>query len=296
MGRSALVSFAGSFVLAVAVVVSSPIAPAPAPGDGVRVVGHAIVAAPAAQKTAPKTAAAKKAAAKKAAAKKAAAKKAAAKQAAPKQASVTPAPAAPAASAACTDAAYALAKWRMTSKFNWYYNPANAPASVADTALATLRTGTATVFTGQNRCGDTPALTLSEQYQGTTTATAQVSATGTCTGNDNRSVTSWGDLPTHTLAYTCVYYRSNGSILSSDMLIDNKIHKWFTTKPASCSNTFDLLAVVVHERGHTVGLDHVDQAAHKVATMSPRTLACDTSERSLSAGDLAGLVARYGTS
>jgi len=259
MGRSALVSLAGSLVLAVAFTVAHPASPAPVPGSGVRVVGHAVAAAPAQKQAEPA------------------------------------APAAPDTSAACTDTAYALAKWRVTGKFTWYYNPADAPASVADTALATLQTGTATIFTGQNRCGSTPALTLSEQYQGTTTATAQVSAEGTCTGNDNRSVTSWGDLPARTLAYTCTYYRANGSILSSDMLIDNKVHKWFTAKPASCSNMFDLLAVVVHERGHTVGLAHVDQKTHKAATMSPRTLACDTSERTLSAGDLAGLVALYGT-
>ena len=50
MGRSALVSFAGSFVLSIAVAVAHPTSPAPASGDGVRVVGHAVVAASAAMR------------------------------------------------------------------------------------------------------------------------------------------------------------------------------------------------------------------------------------------------------
>lgn len=77
------------------------------------------------------------------------------------------------------------------------------------------------------------------------------------------------------------------------MLIDNKLHQWFTTLPAGCSNKFDLLAVVVHQRGHTVGLAHVDQATHGTETMSPQTLPCDISERLLAGGDLAGLISMY---
>jgi hypothetical protein len=199
--------------------------------------------------------------------------------------------------AGCRDTARVLAAWRLPSTFRWYYNPRHAPAPVAATALTALRNGTWTVFHANYRCGGTTSLATAERYVGTSARAAQVSSTGACTGNDNVSVASWGRLPSSMLAYTCIYYRTGTKqILASDVLIDNKIHKWFTTKPASCSNMFDLLAVVVHERGHTVGLDHVDQTAHKVATMSPRTLACDTSERTLSAGDLAGLVARYGTS
>jgi hypothetical protein len=293
MARSALVSLAVSLVLAAGFAAETT-GSTSSRANGARTVSHAVFVKKAAQKLAPKSTAARTAA-QRAAAKRAAAKRAAAKRAATRKTAAKPTIPASTTSAACMDTTYTLAKWRVTSRFDWYYNPAGAPASVADTALATLQTGTATVFTGHNRCGSAPKLGLSEQYRGTTTATAQVSATGKCTGNDNRSVTSWGDLGTDMLAYTCTYYRNNGSVLSSDMLIDNKFHRWFTTKPASCSNMFDLLAVMVHERGHTVGLGHVDQAAHTVATMSPRSLACDTSDRTLSAGDLAGLVALYGT-
>lgn len=258
MSRTTLVSLAGS--IAVAALVVAPIAsstPAARPADGVTVVGEAILAGSAKPATKAATVAA-------------------------------PIP-------ACLDTSYAAAPWKLSGTFKWYYNPANAPASVASTALSTLQTGTRNVMTGQNRCGSAPKLTTTDQYLGTSTKVAQVSNTGACTGNDNVSVASWGNLPPTTLAYTCTYYRTGtGAVLGSDVLIDNKVHQWFTTMPASCSNKFDLLSVVVHERGHTVGLAHVDQTTHAIETMSPKTRACDVSKRLLAAGDVAGMTSLYG--
>jgi hypothetical protein len=197
--------------------------------------------------------------------------------------------------AACAGSAYSLSPWRLSGTFTWYYNPISAPASVATTALDALKSGTQSAFGGKNRCGASSSVNAVQAFAGTTTRAAQVSALGTCTGNDGLSVTSWGDLPVNTLAYTCTYYRtSTHAVLASDMLIDNKVHSWFTTQPASCSNKFDLESVVVHERGHTMGLNHVDQATQPTQTMSPKTRPCDVSKRLLARGDLAGLSAIYG--
>lgn len=77
-----------------------------------------------------------------------------------------------------------------------------------------MRTGTTNAFTGQNRCGAAHALTTTEQYLGTSTKAAEVSAKGACTGNDGVSVTSWGALPTTTLAYTWTYYRPSNATMS----------------------------------------------------------------------------------
>ena len=78
------------------------------------------------------------------------------------------------------------------------------------------------------------------------------------------------------------------------VLIDNKVHQWFTTLPSGCLNKFDLQSVMVHERGHTAGLGHVDQTTHASQTMSPKTPACNTARRLLGAGDVLGLKSLYG--
>jgi hypothetical protein len=194
----------------------------------------------------------------------------------------------------CADSAYALAKWKLAKTFQWSYNGKGAPASVASTALTAIRNASQTVASGRNRCGAKVALTSTQVYKGATTRVAQISSTGKCAGNDNLSVVSWGKLPSSYLAYTCVYYRvSTGAVLASDMLIDNKYHKWATRLPAKCSNVFDLESVAVHERGHTAGLGHVSQTRHALQVLSPKAPACSTAKRLLAAGDLAGLNVRY---
>ncbi len=201
---------------------------------------------------------------------------------------------APAQLPACEDQSYRLAPWRLTTALTWSYNPADAPDPVASTALSTLQKASQTVASGRNRCGEDAALSTAETYEGTTTRVAQVSPEGTCTGNDGTSVVSWGSLPPSYLAYTCVYYRrSTGAVLSSDMLIDNRVHQWATTLPASCARVFDLESVAVHERGHTAGLDHVDQARSAAQVMSPKQPPCSTTKRVLAAGDLTGLRSLY---
>jgi hypothetical protein len=194
--------------------------------------------------------------------------------------------------AGCQDKRYALAQWRMPQTFTWYYNPAAAPAPVAATALGAIKSATTTLFTAASRCTAATTLVTTDVYAGTSTKTAQVSPQGTCTGNDNVSVTSWGALPAGVLAYTCVYYRTGTkTVISSDVLIDNKAHKWFTTRPAGCTNQFDLESVMVHERGHTAGLEHVAQ--NSAQTMTPKTPACTTTNRTLAAGDVQGLNTMY---
>ncbi|MBM7773918.1 hypothetical protein JOD54_004122 [Actinokineospora baliensis] len=204
---------------------------------------------------------------------------------------VTATAAAASAASACEDTTYALKTWKVGT-LNWLYNGDGVPANIASTALGAITTSTNTVAKGTNRCGLTNLTTSTYTYGGTTTLKPQVSATATCTGNDNKSVTGWGTLPAKVLAYTCTYYNAKGVVIASDTLIDNVAYTWFTTKPANCTGQqYDLETTLTHERLHTAGLGHVDQTNNATQTMTPASSPCDTSRRLLGAGDYAGLKA-----
>jgi Matrixin len=255
--RAVVVSLVAASVLAASVTDAGT--PTPVTGEDLTVVGEAILAAPAA-----------------------------AVASAPTLAVTT--------NTDCTDTAFALEKWHLTGTYTWSYNPANAPVVVRSSSAVTIYRATSNLIYGYGRCSHV-VLPLSHSYKGSAVRVAQVSSIATCTGNDGVSVTSWGVLPSYTLAYTCAYYKtSTGVLVSSDMLL-NSAKKWFTdTVPAGCVDSFDLESVVAHERGHTVGLAHVDQTLHPRQTMSPRTLACTTYKRRLGSGDLLGLKTLTGTS
>ncbi len=190
---------------------------------------------------------------------------------------------------ACTDPKFALGLRHVSGRWDWSYNPAGTPASVSTTALAAIRTGTTSAFTGHNDCGIAVSLPISERFKETTTLKAQISDAGVCTGNDHVNVTSWGVLPPGVLATTCTY---GNVVTGSDTKLSIGAFNWFTgALPANCVGRWDLESVIVHERGHTIGLEHVDQATHSLLTMSKRTLQCTTYKRTLGLGDVRGLVA-----
>lgn len=80
---------------------------------------------------------------------------------------------------------------------------------------------------------------------------------------------------------------ATGRILDADILIDGS--RAFSTSLAP--GTFDVQAVVTHEVGHLLGLDH--SAIHK-ATMNPSVEPGDTWQRSLEADDARGADSLYG--
>ncbi|OLR92055.1 peptidase M10A [Actinokineospora bangkokensis] len=192
---------------------------------------------------------------------------------------------------ACTDATYALKTWRVTGTLTWYYNGTAAAPAVAGTALQAITNASTTVAKGVNRCGKPATFTTTYKYGGTATAAPQVAADASCTGNDGKSVTGWGALPVKVLAYTCTYFSSKGVVLASDTLIDNRAYTWFTTLPANCASAYDLETTMAHERLHTAGLAHVDQTKNASQVMTPASSPCDTTRRTLAAGDYAGLAA-----
>ncbi|TQS46133.1 matrixin family metalloprotease [Cryptosporangium phraense] len=191
----------------------------------------------------------------------------------------------------CTDAAYSLSGWKLND-FKWYYNPAGAPAAISTTAATAISAGTTALTSacGQKSLGLTPA------YVGQTAATPQVGAAGNCTGNDGRNVIGWVAGSGRWLGMTCTYFKTvNGvkTATGTDTALNTQ-YKFFTST-ANCSGAYDLQSVVLHERGHSLGLNHVDQTAHASAVMTPALSACTIGKRTLGLGDYSGLKSMYGT-
>ncbi|TQS40506.1 matrixin family metalloprotease [Cryptosporangium phraense] len=196
-----------------------------------------------------------------------------------------------AAAKTCTDSAYALSGWKLPS-FKWYYNPAGAPAAVRASAPAAISAATTSLT---RACGQ-KAIKLAPSYGGATTAGVQVGAAGNCTGNDGRNVIGWRAGSGRWLGMTCTYFKTiNGrkTVTGTDTALNTQ-YKFFTSAK-SCSGAYDLQSVVLHERGHSLGLNHVSQASHASAVMTPALAPCSVGKRSLGLGDYRGLAATYGT-
>ncbi|HET6213922.1 MAG TPA: matrixin family metalloprotease [Micromonosporaceae bacterium] len=197
-------------------------------------------------------------------------------------------------SSTCGDGTYKHLGYRAGKTYQWYYNPKNRPNSVTGTAESAIVAATSSVFAGRNRCGQPADLKVSQKYLGKNWRHAQVDSAGTCTGNDGWNVASWARLD-KALGIACTYY-SGGTgtryVLASDMVL-NYSASWFTTKPSGCRQGTDLQSVVVHERGHTLGLGHVDPRYHPGQVMTTTIPSC-TYKRLLGLGDYRGLVRLYG--
>ena len=95
-----------------------------------------------------------------------------------------------------------------------------------------------------------------------------------------------------TLAVTVLGYRS-GNFEETDTVFNNAI-SWNSYRGPLTPPVFDFHRVAIHEFGHTVGLDHPDQAQppqHVVAIMNSAVSNLDT----LAQDDINGATAIYGT-
>jgi hypothetical protein len=93
-----------------------------------------------------------------------------------------------------------------------------------------------------------------------------------------------------TLAVTLLGYR-NGNFEETDTVFNTAI-SWDSYRGALTPPVFDFHRVAIHEFGHTLGLDHPDQAGqHVVAIMNSLVSNLDT----LAQDDINGVTAIYGT-
>lgn len=153
----------------------------------------------------------------------------------------------------------------------WSYNAAGAPAGLAG-AQAALAAATAT----WNHAG------ADFQFAD---GSATSAGTGACHGTtDGRNTVGWSAQPDAVLAITCAWY-GGGAATEFDMEFD-PAWEWTTAAPMR----FDLQSVATHEFGHALGLAHSPLGG----TVMYASYAAGTDVRSLTADDIAAVVALYG--
>lgn len=183
--------------------------------------------------------------------------------------------------ASCSSGSYARAGWKQATTYRWYYNPKSAKAS----SLTAIKSGAA-AWTGSIKvCGRTVKSGASQAYAGSTSSRPAVTSSNGCGTRDSRNVVGWAWATSGNLATACTWSTTSGKALESDVRFSTG-KSWSAS--SSCSgNKYDVRGVATHEFGHTFGLWHVAQSSGQVMKPSSRT--CETSQRTLGKGDLAGI-------
>ena len=238
-------------------------------------------------------------------------------------------PAAGAASPApCSDNAYNLSTWNFSgtlkkfkwkSQFDWYFKANSTPGDVGgvDAARTAVTQATGNITASRNDCGLVDEVSATHLRVGDTTAGPDFNATGSACkaygAKDGKSVVGWGTLPDGTLGSECTWGTWNGSdayatATQSDVRLSTGYSWYAGAVPAVCQDVtgildgvtgvstyrFSVEGVMTHERGHTFGVGHVDEATHGNLTMSTNINgACQDAESSLGLGDVRALRALY---
>jgi hypothetical protein len=198
----------------------------------------------------------------------------------------------------CSDEAYADGSAKVKSTLSYYFNRSTTPRELSRGAAEdAIRRGGSNIANTRNNCRLGDRVSVGLAYLGNTSSRADINARG-CSGVDEKSEVSFGDLSRGTLATECRWTTSGAGydeVMASDIKLNKSDFGW-TTKPGanSCRSKFDLESVVTHERGHTFGLEHVSEDRHGELTMSPLINgSCQASERTLGKGDVLGLDHKY---
>ena len=198
----------------------------------------------------------------------------------------------------CRDRAYNLTRWKVYGVMRYRYNYLSTPRYLNRRAVARqVRVGGANVVRTRNTCRMGDRVEAGLGFSGPTRKVANVARDGGCLRSDGANVVSFGDIRGRALAVTCTYFRVNGGydrVITSDLKLDRTDVRWTTRPNVRCRSSYDIQAVVTHERGHTFGMGHVRERTHGNLTMSPIINGpCQASERTLGRGDVLGLGRKY---
>ncbi len=190
--------------------------------------------------------------------------------------------------------------WRVNQPYEWWYREFNQ----ADYhSLYRVKDAFRKWDLGANRCNSTIVKNSYTQiYMGKTTLNHPYqenffleSTFDTCLNPGSKDMVAWATMPSDTLAGACIYTPWWDVLFftpARSSIIINWLQPWYTDpSPSGCTlSRFDLQAVVTHEVGHTLGLDHFN---HVGQAMSPGQGYCATDKRGLGYGDVHGVANLY---
>lgn len=168
-------------------------------------------------------------------------------------------------------------------QINWYYNPANQPAGLStDDIVGLFKTATAK---WEGMCN------LKFNYLGLTDIAPNIDSTWTT--KDSKNVFGWGLLTGSRSSYdgyTTWWYALPNSMVDADMML-NSARTW------TQSNKLNLEALITHELGHVLGLNHSDvQFAVMAGPGNGTSYNSYSFQRTLRGDDAQACATLYGTS
>ena len=188
----------------------------------------------------------------------------------------------------CSSTAYSLLGHKWTVPWVWRYNSMNQTDS---TVLSAIQEAANLWTVGANRCtGQIYTSSFVNTYAGTTALGQAAASDGNCYTYDGVNVVGWGNTPSGVLAETCIK-TSQGRAIEADIRISTGALFYTGSSGAGCSSKFDLRQIFAHEVGHVVGLNHVMASTNQL--MKPTFGYCETGQRLLAPGDIAGLKVNY---
>ena len=190
--------------------------------------------------------------------------------------------------------------WRVNQPHEWWYREFDQ----ADFhSLYRVKNAFRTWEIGANRCNSTIIEnSYAQTYMGKTTLSIPyqqnfflTSTFDDCLNPGPKDMVAWATMPGNVLAGTCSYTPELDFlhwVPARSSIILNTFKTWYTDpSPTGCTLArFDLQAVVTHEVGHTLGLDHF---SHVGQAMTPAQGYCATDKRGLGYGDVHGVANIY---
>lgn len=207
---------------------------------------------------------------------------------------------------ACSDSARAAlfadrAHWQRGRTINWYYNHSNHFVWYTAAEYAgKIAEGFGNMTNLNDDCGYTWHPNIYNDYIGYATQTnVQPLTNGKCSGStDGKNIVGWLNVTAPTLAWACTFRVVGGNVNGFDIAIGRNM-RWNIPEIDDCykyspTHEWDFEAVLTHEFGHALALDHVDEASHGNLTMSAiNNGPCARSERTPGYGDAIGLAVLY---